>query len=97
MSTYTFTGELWLHSAMPGSWYFITLPADAADEIRASSERHGFGSVRVRAAIGDTTWDTSVFPDTATGSFALPVKAAVRRSQDLDEGAHVEVTVTTRS
>jgi hypothetical protein len=96
MSTHDFTAELWLHSDMPGAWYFITLPLDAADEIRATSERRGFGSVRVRATIGASEWDTSVFPDTKTGSFVLPVKAAVRDKQDIDEGDRVAVTITTR-
>ena len=71
MRTHDFTAELWLHSDMPGAWYFVTLPLDAADEIRATNERRGFGSVRVRAAIGDTEWGTSVFPTPATGECAL--------------------------
>jgi hypothetical protein len=96
MSTHDFTAELWLHSDMPGAWYFVTLPLDAADEIRATNERRGFGSVRVRAAIGDTEWETSVFPDTKTTSFLLPVKAAVRREQRISEGDLVAVTIMTR-
>jgi Domain of unknown function (DUF1905) len=96
MSTHDFTARLWLHNGMPGAWYFITLPFDAADEIRATQEQRGFGSVRVHATIGDSTWNTSVFPDTKTGSFLLPVKAAVRSRQDIDEGDLVTVRVTTR-
>jgi hypothetical protein len=96
MSSHNFTAELWLHNDMPGAWYFITLPQDAADEIRATEERRGFGSVRVHATIGDSAWDTSIFPDTTTDSFVLPVKAAVRSRQDIDEGDHVTVTITTR-
>jgi hypothetical protein len=96
MSTYDFTAELWLHDDMPGAWYFITLPLDAADEIRATNERRGFGSIRIQATIGDSTWDTSVFPDTNTASLLLPVKAAVRRRQDIDEGDLVAVRITTR-
>jgi hypothetical protein len=96
MSRFDFTAELWLHDAMPGAWYFITLPLDAADELRATQERRGFGSVRVHAAIGDSTWDTSVFPDTKTGSFVLPVRAAVRRRQEIDQGDQVTVSITTR-
>ncbi len=96
MSTFDFAAELRLHSNMPGAWYFVMLPLDAADEIRATSERRGFGSVRVHAAIGDSTWDTSVFPDTATGSFLLPVKAAIRNKQDIDHGDLVAVRITTR-
>lgn len=95
MRTYRFPAELWLHSEMPGAWCFATLPLDAADEIRASHERRGFGSVRVRALIGKTEWATSVFPDTKSGSFLLPVKAAVRQAEAIDGGDTVEVTLTT--
>jgi hypothetical protein len=94
MNSYKFTAEVWLHNDMPGAWYFITLPLDAADEIRATNARRGFGSVRVHAAIGDSAWDTSVFPDTKTDSFILPIKAPIRRRQDIDEGDHVTVTIT---
>jgi hypothetical protein len=96
MSSYEFTAELWLHDDMPGAWYFITLPLAAADEIRATRERRGFGSVRIHATIGDSTWGTSVFPDVRTGSFLLPVKAAVRSRQDINAGDLVTVTVATR-
>ena len=98
MSTYTFTAELWLHSEMPGAWYFLTLPADAADEIKArhAGERRGFGSVRVLATIGETSWETSIFPDTKTSSYLLPVKATVRRKAGIDAGDKVETTIATR-
>jgi hypothetical protein len=73
MTTYDFTSELWLHTNMPGAWHFLTIPADAADEIKARSqgERRGFGSVRVQATIGQTTWATSIFPDTKSSSYLL--------------------------
>ena len=51
----------------------------------------GFGSVRVTATVGSSTWDTSVFPDKATGSFVLPVKKEVRGANDLLAGDAVEV------
>lgn len=96
MGTFTFTTELWLHGGMSGHWTFVTLPQEAAEEIRATTERHGFGSVRVHATIGATAWDTSVFPDTERDSFLLPVKAAVRRAERVETGDRVSVTVTTR-
>ena len=72
----------------------MTLPADVADEVRArSGPRRGFGSVRVRASIGATTWETSVFPDTKSGSYLLPVKAEARRREGLEDGDTVAVTL----
>jgi hypothetical protein len=40
----------------------------------------------VEATIGSTTWSTSIFPDSTRGAYVLPVKKAVRRAEDLEEG-----------
>jgi hypothetical protein len=71
------------------AWYFLTVDAELSDEIRGRTERVGFGSVRVTATIGRTTWSTSVFPDAASGCYVLPVKAAVRRAEGIDDGTPV--------
>ena len=68
------------------AWYFLALPGGLADEIRARTEHVGFVSVKVTATIGSSTWSTSVFPDASSGSYLLPVKAAVRRAEGIDDG-----------
>jgi hypothetical protein len=50
----------------------------------------GFGSVRVSVTVGSTTWQTSVFPDSKTGTFVLPLKKSVRTAEHLKAGASVE-------
>ena len=86
-----FEAELWLHDGEAG-WHFVTLPGEVAEQVRAEAgEPRGFGSVRVEVTIGGSTWRTSVFPDTKTGSFVLPVKAEVRRREDLLAGDDVRV------
>jgi hypothetical protein len=98
----TFTAELWRWTARKessdsGAWCFVTLPVDLADELRErAGEPRGFGSVRVRARVGGTTWDTSVFPDAASGSFALPVKKSVRTAAGVAEGDLLTVTLSVR-
>ena len=92
--TVEFTAELWEHSTMPGSWFFVTLPEDCADDIAAvteGAERRGFGSVRVEATLGPSTWRTSVFPDKESGSYVLPVKKAVRAAAAIEAGDEVPV------
>ena len=90
----SFLAEVWAHGDEPGSWHFVTLPADVADDLReASGPPVGFGSVRVVATIGATTWETSVFPEAAGGSMVLPVKKAVRRAEGLESGTVCEVAV----
>ena len=84
--------ELWQHDG-PGGWHFVTLPEQAAARIEheCAGARRGFGSVRVEATVGATTWRTSVFPDKASGSYLLPVKAQVRRQEDLLPGDVVDL------
>ena len=95
MVQHVFRARVWEHSpGDPGSWHFLTVPAELSEDLTLESgPRTGFGSIRVRVSIGATTWQTSVFPDTATGSFVLPVKKQVRRSEDLSAGATCEVTL----
>ena len=95
MPDLTFTSELWRYPGDAG-WHFVTLPHGVADEIadrveRDVGARRGFGAVRVEATCGSTTWRTSLFPDTASRSYVLPVKQSVRRSEDLGVGDQVTV------
>jgi hypothetical protein len=87
-----FRAPLWMHTG-EGAWHFVTLPPDVADDIDdlAGPDRGGFGSVRVQVTIGQTTWSTSLFPDTKAGSFVLPVKKPVRLAEGLEDGDEVEV------
>jgi hypothetical protein len=92
----TFDAELWIWDARRGdSWTFVSLPADVAAEVRdiAGGSRRGFGSLRVRAAIGGSTWSTSIFPDGQRDTFVLPVKKTVRRAEGVEAGDVATVTV----
>ena len=90
----TFEAELWLHGG-EGGWHFVTLPADVADEVRERAPRGaGFGSVKVTVAIGETRWETSLFPESRSGSYVLPVKQQVRRTNDLMAGDTVTVRLS---
>jgi len=91
-----FDGELWIWDARRSeSWTFVSLPVEASDEIRErfAGRLRGFGSLRVRATIGDTTWTTSIFPDGREGAYALPIKRAVRQAEGVEAGDVATVTV----
>lgn len=79
-----------------GGWRFVRLPVDLAEDLRDSmlGPPRGFGSVRVAARIGDTTWETSVFPEKQSGSYLLPVKKAVRSVEGVQDGDVVRVQLT---
>ncbi len=92
----SFEAELWTWDARRAdTWVFVSLPADASEDIRelTAGRRRGFGSLRVRATLGGTRWTTSIFPDKASGAYVLPVKRAIRTAEGLDTGDTAAVTV----
>jgi uncharacterized protein DUF1905 len=92
---YTITAELWRYPG-PAGWHFVTLPPDVADDVRARSEARPFGSVSAEVTLGDTTWSTSLFADTKSASYLLPVKAAVRGREGVADGDTVTLTLALR-
>ncbi|PPD15651.1 MAG: hypothetical protein CTY25_04885 [Methylobacterium sp.] len=88
-----FTAPLWLWQGK-GAWHFITLPEDESQVIRLAVPRKGWGSVRVTATIGESRWQTSIFPDTRRNAYLLPVKAAIRKAEALAVGAAVDVSLS---
>jgi hypothetical protein len=91
-----FEAELWVWDARRGdTWTFVSLPGEASEDIRdrTAGSRRGFGSVRVRVTVGATTWTTSIFPDSGSGSYVLPIKRAIRNAEGLDAGDTATVSV----
>ncbi|WAB82931.1 DUF1905 domain-containing protein [Microcella daejeonensis] len=80
----------------PAAWWFLRVPLEHSERILAEQEpgARGFGSVRVEVTVGATRWRTSLFPDSASGCYLLPVKKAVRASESLDADAEVDVSLT---
>lgn len=74
----------------------MTVPFEVGVEIKLATLgfRNGFGSVRVLARIDAQEFETSLFPDKASGSFLLPVKASVRKALGLTKGQTIEVSLS---
>jgi Domain of unknown function (DUF1905) len=94
---FKFTAPLWLYSGK-GAWHFVTLPKDAADEIKFfNASAKGFMPISVTAQINDTVWKSSIFPDSKSGSYLMAIKADVRKTENLKAGDDVTLTVKVRS
>jgi hypothetical protein len=78
----------------PAPHVFAKLPAEVAEGVRALGPgvSYGWGCVPVAAAIGSVTFTTALIPK--DGTYLLPLKVAVRRQLELDEGAPVRVAMT---
>ena len=70
------------------------LAAYAAIERLETGRRRGFGSLKVEAQIGDTSWRTSVFPQREQSEWVLLVSRKVLRAERLEQGKHLKVTLT---
>ena len=95
-SCYRTRAKLWRYPGSKVTWHFITLPRKLAQEIRlvdAGPVRRGFGSLRVQATIGGSTWQTSIFPSKRDESYLLPVKAQVRKAERLIVGKMVTLSL----
>lgn len=97
---FTFIGKCWLWQGK-GAWHFITLPQDKSEEIKFFNDNHfgkrrGWGSVRVSVNIGGTLWDTSIFPESKSGAYILPIKAEVRKKQKIAAGDEIRVSLHIR-
>lgn len=90
--SFSFIAEPWMYQGK-GAWCFVTLPKDESQQVKAFSQqkRGGWGSVRVKATIGETAWRTSIFPDTKAGAYLLPLKAEVRGKEGVQIGVPVAV------
>ena len=90
IGTFEFGAPLWQYPGADG-WHFVSLPAEVSGEITEITPgvRRGFGSVRVDVTVGATSWRTSIFPDSKTGTYLLPVKKAVRVAEHLETGDEV--------
>lgn len=96
---------LWTTPEAPAAWHFVTIDGDAGEAIAAheamrrlehgprSGRARGFGSVKLRARIGGTEWPTSVFPSKPHSGYLLPVKAAIRKAEDLAAGDEICVVL----
>lgn len=93
MKKIVFDAKLWIYPGETGNWHFVSVPKEIARTLKEtfSHKKRGWGSLRVRATIGKTTWDTSIFPDSRTDTYLLPVKAAVRKKEALFHSDTVSV------
>lgn len=82
--TYNFKAKLWEWSGK-GAWHFVTVPIEISEELNFiySDRKRGWGSLPVQVTIGSSTWKTSIFPDKKSGLFLLPIKASIRKLENL--------------
>jgi hypothetical protein len=91
---YTIRAKVWEYPGMAG-WHFVSLSKKLSKEIKQvfSGLSHGFGSLPVIITVGKTTWKTSIFPDNKAGAYLLPLKAAVRKKENITKGKNILISL----
>ena len=88
---WTFTGEV-IEWRGPAPYLFVAMtPEDSADVKEEARGLIYWGQVPVLVTIGDTEFATALFP--RDGRYLVPVKVAVQRAEEIEEGAIVEVVL----
>lgn len=66
-----------------------------AKEIRETlkSEEEGWGRLKATAEIGKTQWKTAMWFDTKRNTYLLPLKAAIRKKENIEAGNIIKAAV----
>ncbi len=90
-----FNGKIWFWKG-PAPWFFVTVPEEQCRDLRAMSGfvTYGWGMIPAAVRIGKTEWKTSLFPK--DGRYIVPIKASVRKAENLDEGDEVTMELDVR-
>ena len=85
-----FSDKIWYWRG-PAPWFFVTVPAKQSLELKAilGFVTYGWGMIPAKVRIGKTEWQTSLFPK--DGRYIVPIKARVRKAENLEEGDDVTV------
>lgn len=90
-----FNGVIWFWRG-PAPWYFVTVPPEQSSNLKAISGlvTYGWGVIPVHVRIGETWFTTSLFPKDDV--YLAPIKASVRKAEDLQEGDEVTIRLEVR-
>lgn len=95
MNEFQFKAEVWLY---PGeaAWHFVSLPKNISKQIKKEfgDMARGWGSLPVNVKINNTKWKTSIFPESKSDTYILPLKLEVRKLEDIKSGDNINVSIS---
>lgn len=91
---YEFEAKVWQFNG-PASWYFASLPNYISEEIRSNfkHEEEGWGRLKATVKIGQSEWKTAIWFDSKHNTYILPLKAAIRKQENIQVGNNLSVSV----
>lgn len=78
------------------AWRFLIVPKSDSQKIKESfgKSAKGWGSIPVSVKVGKTIWKTSIFPDKKSATYLLPLKAKVRKAEEIFDNDNIVFTIT---
>jgi hypothetical protein len=94
---YEFVATVYNHSDSPDmiGWIMVPLPKEMSIEIRDHFKwlEQGFGRMNATAKIGDSEWQTAIWFDTKQDTYLLPIKAAIRKKENIVIDKDVSIAI----
>ncbi len=99
MKRYKVQSKVVLWPGEQGAWHFAHVDKKQSAELKEKFTAHkrGFGSIRVEVTLGKTQWDTSIFPDSRSGTYLLPLKAKIRSAEGIQDGDSIAFVLVPRT
>ena len=90
---YEFISSIW--KSPSASWHFASLPESLSKEIRNNHqwEEEGWGRLKIIACINKLNWETAIWFDTKLNTYLLPIKAEIRRKQNIKPKQELSITL----
>lgn len=89
-----------ISAGKPGEmgWCFISVDKKLTEELKNIGKKYTYGSgfIGITAKVGETKWDTALFPYKKEGIYLLSIKGIVRKREGILEGDVVNVSFTFR-
>ena len=94
---YQFSAKVYQYSSSKemGGWTFVSLPKELSSEIRESFKHleEGWGRMKVTAKLGGSEWQTAIWFDTKQDAYLLPLKAKIRKQENIALDQDVQIAV----
>ena len=76
-------------------WTFVALSKELSAEIRAHFKymEEAWGRMKVTAKLGSSEWQTAIWFDTKQDAYLLPLKAKIRKQENVVIGENIQVAI----
>lgn len=94
---YEFFAKVWHYSSTGGmgGWWIVCIPKEMTKEIRENFKflEEGWGRLKIMAKIGNSQWATAIWFDTKLETYLLPLKAEIRKKENIEIDKDVEIII----